>query len=240
MSNPIDQKFVAPKTTLTREQMEKLSGIDSSSLLPSTEPSKQVAPQTIQGTDASINLEARIREMEANILKLKTERNSGVKITTPTKKTLDFSKLSEKSVYDLTVPIEAIPQGYLDPTQFQLRDPNYVARLVSTNIRNMGVRKQAGFTFVTKEDLDFNTMPGLDIEPDENGQYRYIDTVLMKIPKEKYYAALRANHLRAMAVSDQRKAHEAGKAVTEKEFEDGVGNDYAEARSKNLIEVYSS
>ena len=68
----------------------------------------------------------------------------------------------------------------------------------------MGPMKAAGFTFITPEDIESMAM---EIHPDENGQYRYIDTVAMKCPKIKYLGALRANYEKALKTTDKNVLH---------------------------------
>lgn len=210
------------------------------------EVAKAVVEDQQQTEDADFNLQQRIKNLESELIKLRQGEN-GVKITkSATSKSVDFSKLKESDVFDLNVPIEAIVHDLPDSTLIKLKDPMYIGRWVNINPMNMGKRKAAGFTFVTQQDLLDGTLM-MDLEEDENGHFRYNDVVAMKIPKIKYFGALRANHLRALAVVNQKKAQEVGKRVAqdvlqkERDPETGAsyGRDYAKYASENKMEVYS-
>lgn len=204
-----------------------------------------VVKDQIQTDDADENIRLRLLEINREIEKLKQAKN-GVKLAPSSeKRVIDYSKLKESDVFDLDVPIEAIVHDLPDSTLINLRDPIYIGRWVNINPMNMGKRKAAGFTFVTKEDLSDGTLM-MDLEEDENGHYRYNDVVAMKIQKERYFGALRANHLRAMAVVNRKKAQEVGKRVAQAELEKGVdpdtnlsyGRDYKKYAAENKMEVY--
>lgn len=203
-----------------------------------------VAKDQIQTDDADENIRLRLLEINKEIEKLKQAKD-GVKLAPTVAKKVDYSKLKESDVFDLNVPIEAIVHDLPDSTLINLRDPAYIGRWVNINPMNMGKRKAAGFTFVTKEDLSDGTLM-MDLEEDENGHYRYNDVVAMKIQKERYFGALRANHLRAIAVVNRKKAQEVGKRVAQAELEKGVdpdtnlsyGRDYKKYAAENKMEVY--
>lgn len=155
--------------------------------------------------------EQRISELETILVQLRLG-TGGVKLVTPKPEAqLDWTKLSEKDVFDLTIPIQAVEHQVPDLTKIELKDKNYIARYINLHPGRLGPMRAAGFTFITKEDIESIAM---DITPDENGQYRYIDTVAMKCPKIKYLGALRANYERAVAVTDKNVLHRIMKSKT--------------------------
>lgn len=199
------------------------------------ETAKAIAEDQIQTNDADFNVQQRIKDLEANLKLLK--EGEAVRIAAAKNKPLDFSKVKESDVFDLRVPIEAIVHELPDSTLLNLKDPTYIGRWVNINPMNMGKRKAAGFTFITKEDLDGAMM--MDLEEDENGHFRYNDVVAMKISKQKYFGALRTNHLRAIAVVNQQKAQLRGKKIIENEMSRGQESDYQKYTSEGKLEVYA-
>lgn len=107
---------------------------------------------------------------------------------------LDFTKISESDVYDLTVPILAIDHGVPDYLNVELKDKNYTSRWVHKTPRRLGPMKAMGWTPVSKEDIE--NIEALKDTMDENGFFRYDDVILMKIPKMKYFGLLRRNYER--------------------------------------------
>lgn len=206
---------------------------------------EKVKEDQIQTDNADANIQMRLDEMAKQLEQLKQGKD-GVKVIKSSKKIVDFSKITEKDVYDMSIPIEAIVHEIPDASLIKLKDPNYIGRWVSIHPIMIGKRKAAGFTYVTKEDLDENLLMDLDL--DENGHYKYIDVVAMKIPKAKYFGALRTNQIRAMTVVNPKKAHEVGKAVAENELSKGFdpddpgkksyGRDFNDAKAQNKMEVY--
>jgi hypothetical protein len=208
---------------------------------------------------AAVDIEAetrtndqRIAELEEVLSQLKSVQGvGGVKIVTPNPKAqLDFTKITEKDVYDLSIPIEAIMHHVPDLTKIELKDKNYIARYINVHPGRMGPMKAAGFTYINKEDIESIAM---DIQPDENGHYRYIDTVAMKCPKIKYLGALRANYERSVAVTDKNVLHRIMKNKTSemlgssemsgpKENNPDYGKNYKREankyQSENKLEVY--
>jgi hypothetical protein len=165
----------------------------------------------------------RISELENMLRQLIAGQVSGVKVGSAPKKPakLDFSKLSEKDVFDLNIPIEAVDHSMPDYLKVDLKDTNYVPRWVNRDPRRLGPMKANGWDFVKPDEIE-NSLT-LAITTDENGQYRFADTVLMKCEKVEYFGQLRRNHLRALAMVDPKNAHLAAKAIIEGELT-GAGN----------------
>ena len=178
----------------------------------------------------------RVSQLEAAVqaLLLGTKRTSEpARVLEP----LDFARLDESAAYDLSIPIVAIDHGLPESMKVELEDPNYVPRWVHTHPKRLGPMKAVGFTIVTEQDLakDLN----LEIEVDENGAYRYSDVILMKIPKIKYFGALRRNHETAVRAVNTENAHQAGKKMIEDYLEEKGGNAYTEAHNQKRLNVYT-
>lgn len=207
--------------------------------------SKQVSAQQTPEKEA-LTAEERIEALEKMIMKLR-EGMGDIRVVAPgPKRVVDFSKLSEGDVYDLDIPIETIEHYVPDYTKIDLKDPNYIARWVSTHVARLGPMKQAGFTYITEEDLAAPLE--MDIKPDENGVYRYIDVVAMKTPKDKYFRALRTNYLRAMAQTQQKKVHQLAQQVTENALMSGTtqekaplgqATEYQKRKAAGQLNIYS-
>ena len=175
-----------------------------------------------QTASVDFNIDARIKQLEKQLEEAIASLGGDVKLKSPTKKPvkLDYAKLKESDIYDLDIPIPVITHELPDTMLLSLKDPNYVGRWVSVNAHRLGSMKAIGFSFITTEDFDKELI--LAIEPDENGWYRYNDVVAMKIPKEKYYSAIRRNHIRAMAMVSRKQAQLIGKKIVEQELATGV------------------
>jgi len=234
-----------PDLILPQEQIDKMLNLEQENLTQtaqydkpietgSTTPSVGFKPigkaahikeekQAQQTADPEVNVDARIKEMEATLKAL--VEGKGVRLASATKKIpkLDYSKLTEKDVWDLNIPIEAITHDLPDTMLLDLKDPAYVGRWVSTNSQRLGSMKAMGFTFIQPEDFAHELV--LAIKPNENGWYQYNDVVAMKITKEKYFGALRRNHIRAMAMVNPAAAQQIGKKMAEQEIASGKAID---------------
>ena len=178
----------------------------------------------------------RVKRLEDAVARLLT----GTKRTSEPAKVLgplDFANLDESAAYDFNIPIQAIDHGLPESMKVELEDPNYVPRWVHTHPKRLGPMKAVGFTIVTEQDLakDLN----LEIEVDENGAYRYSDVILMKIPKIKYFGALRKNHENAVRAVNEENAHTAGKKMIEDFLEEKGGSAYVEAHNQKRLNVYT-
>lgn len=202
-----------------------------------------IAADSAVSTDPKV-LAEKLKTLEQALAALHSAKGTGgvrvVSVTAP--KELDFSKLSEDSVYDLDVAIQAINHQVPDLTKVTLRDSHYVPRWVSLHPARLGPMKAAGFTYVETEDIE---EVALDLQPNENGQYVYIDVVLMKVSKAKYFGALRANFLRSKAATDPTALHRFMKDQTAKSLGDmadpqGVTHrkDAQKYMRENKLEVY--
>jgi hypothetical protein len=120
----------------------------------------------------------------------------------PSKKTsppqIDWSKVSEADIFTMDIPVPTIEHALETYLDVYLADKNFVARWVHKNQHNIGPKLNAGYTFVTKEDLDPNKAHALLF--DTNGHYSFDDVICLKIPKQIYFAKIKANFNRATSV----------------------------------------
>lgn len=150
--------------------------------------------------------------------------------------TVDFSKLTMEDIYDLSIPIQAKAFGATDALRVELKDKNYEPRWVNKNPRRLGQFLAYGFIYVEKEDLARNLE--VEVQEDAQGHFSLDDVVLMRIEKQKYYAALRAAHERAVrTVSSVGAAKAAAKEANSYMSKIG-GTIYAEAVAENKLEFY--
>jgi len=250
MSSPYKSNYQAEKKTepqnreviveapanLSEDKIDQLLGVLPE--VPSAAQDTTPKAETIQTSNVADNIDARIAQVERQLAELKKGRD-GVRLAKATEKVLDWSKITEDDVYDLSIPIKAIEGGAPDVTQVKLLDPSYSIRYVSLHPRILGIRKANGFTYVVKADIDPATAVGLDLKEDENGQYRYHDVVLMKCPKEKYLGQLRRNHERAIASTQNATAHKKAKAQVEADYvSSDESSSYIRYKNANKIDVF--
>lgn len=151
-------------------------------------------------------LDNKIKDMEAAI-KLLIAGRDGIKLKAAAaeQKPIDWNQMREQDVFDLSVPIEPVGAELPDYMKVELKDSNFVARWVQKMSRRLGPMKAKGYTYVTADEIEGEL--NLAIEPDENGVFRHDDVILMKIEKRRYYGMLRANHQRALAMTNPKAAH---------------------------------
>jgi hypothetical protein len=151
----------------------------------------------------------------------------------------DFSNISEKDIWDLRVPIEAINHEIPEFLTVKLTDKNYEPRWIQTNSRRMGQVHAEGWKYVTQEDLAEDLK--IQTADDASGHFVYADVVLMKIPKAKLYARYRANFLKSLAVTKSQAAiHEVMKNVIQQDLKNSeYGNDYLKYNKSGAMNTYS-
>lgn len=207
-------KFEAPKLRAEKTAEARAEAIKT-----------QITPESIAATESE-----RISFLEQEILKLK-QGQVGIKLGSVSAKEkrikLDFTKIDETSVYDLNVPIEAIEHEVPDYTKIVLKDATYIPRWVQVHPARLGPMRQAGFTYITAEDLAEELV--MDLEADENGHYRFIDLVAMKCSKDKYFGALRRNYVRALAQTNPKIVHQMAKQTVEGAMTAGISSDGTKA-----------
>lgn len=151
---------------------------------------------------------------------------------------LDFEAMTEEAAYDLDIPIVAKPFSTEDSLNVDLKDKSYTARWVNVNPLRLGTMRSRGFIYVVADDLA--SPLNIEIEVDAQGHYRCNDVVLMRITKERYFAAMRAAHLRSIAAVDSAKAHKAAAGVASQFMEKEAGGDYVDFASKGKIKFYQT
>jgi hypothetical protein len=200
-----------------------------------------VASQTPEAEEKATD--ARIQALEKQLAEL-VKGKHGVRVgPAQQKKEVDFTKLSESDVFNLEIPIDAIEHQVPDYTKVELLDQNYIPRWVQVHPARLGPMRAAGFEYVTQEDLAEQLI--LDLREDENGQFRFIDLVLMKCRKDKYFGALRKNYERAIAQTNPAKLHQKAKQGVEGMLaneKDDQGNshkrDFQKYSAEGKMEVY--
>lgn len=229
-NKPINQQAFQPKTKFPTKVTipEKTKSV--------TDIPDAIIPEKDLVTDQ------RIKALEEQIIALRMGQN-GVKIKkAPEKPTpIDFTKLTEDSVYDLDIPIEAITHDIPDFLTVDLKDKNYAPRWIHKTPRRLGPMLAKGWTYVTVEDLTDPTT--LKETIDENGHFRFDDVILCKIPKIKYFGQLRANHERALMQVNPKYHHERSKKAVEGALQNApaggrVGKGYGDYVQEGKLEVY--
>lgn len=162
-------------------------------------------PKTQEESESKI-LNDKIKDMEAAIKLLVAGRDSvKLKAASAAQKPIDWNKMTERDIFDLSVPIETVGGDLPDYMKITLKDSNFVPRWVQKMPRRLGPMRAKGYTYVTKDEIEGEL--NIAVEPDENGVIRFDDVILMKIEKRAYYGMLRRNHERALSMVNPKTAH---------------------------------
>jgi hypothetical protein len=184
---------------------------------------QQQVVRDAQGKKLDLNAAAQVM----NIKNLKTKDGK-----------LDFDNMTEEAAYDLDIPIIAKPFSNEDALDVDLKDKSYVPRWVNVNPMRLGSMRSRGFIFIVEEDL---AKPlNMDIEVDAQGHYRCNDVVLMRITKDRYFAALRAGFMRANAAVSALGAHKAATNVATQYMEKETSGDFVEYANRGKIKFYQT
>lgn len=151
---------------------------------------------------------------------------------------LDFDNMTEEAAYDLDIPIVAKPFSNEDSLNVDLKDKSYVPRWVNVNPLRLGAMRSRGFIYVHEDDLA--TPLNIEIEVDAQGHYRCNDVVLMRITKDRYFSALRAAHVRAIAAVSATGAHRAATGVANQFMEKESGGEFVDYANKGKVKFYST
>ena len=171
-------------------------------------------PQPVQTATPAADIMAQL----GDLLKLKEELETAkkvqaaVKATAPAKKEIDWSTIAEKDIINMSVDIPVIDQEVPAYMDVHLLDKSYVARWVNKMPERLGVCLASGYSYVTKEDMDplFPIVLNFDTEH----HYSCGDVVCLRIPKSRYYPAIRANHIKTMAIHGKNQVlRETGRAL---------------------------
>ena len=162
-----------------------------------------MAPQGAgMGSNASKENAALLADLLGRLQTLESTKKVEAATKVEAKKEIDWSKVEEKDILSLSIPVPTIDhalEGYLDVV---LADKNYVARWVHKSQHNLGPKLNRGFTFVTKEDMDVSKP--LPLEFDSEGHYSFDDVVCLKIHKSIYLGKLKQNMTRATKIQKQK------------------------------------
>jgi hypothetical protein len=96
----------------------------------------------------------------------KTEVVTKAEIASPPEPEIDWTKVEEKDIFDLTIPIPAIEQEVPDYLNMHVKDKMYVTRWIHLLRERLGPCLAAGYSYVTKDELD-DRYP-LSLEPDSS------------------------------------------------------------------------
>lgn len=151
-------------------------------------------------------------------------------------KEIDFTKLTMDDVYDLTIPIQAKAFGATDALKVALSDKNYEARWVNKNPRRLGQMLAYGFIYVEKQDLA--QALEVEISLDAQGHFVLDDVVLMRIPKQRYYAALRAAHQRAVNTVSSVGSAKAAESEANNFMSKESGGEFADLAQQGKVGFY--
>jgi hypothetical protein len=119
-------------------------------------------------------------------------------IAPPKEPEIDWTKVEEKDVFNLSVPIPAIEQEVPDYLNIHVLDKNYITRWIHKLPERLGTCLVSGYSYVQSNELD--PRYPLALQPNSEGHFCYSDVVCLKILKSRYFAAIRRNYEKTMAV----------------------------------------
>jgi hypothetical protein len=144
-----------------------------------------------------LELQAKVNEKAS-----KAEVAKAVAPVEAKKQEIDWTKIEEKDIFDLSIPIPAIEQEVPDYLNMHVQDKMYVTRWVHTLRERLGPCLASGYSFVSKAELD--PRYPLSLEPNAEGHFTFGDVVLLKILKSRYFSAIRRNHEKSMSIHGAR------------------------------------
>jgi hypothetical protein len=151
-------------------------------------------------------------------------------------KEIDYTKLTMDDIYNLDIPIIAKAFGAEDALKVDLLDKNYEPRWVNKTPRRLGQMLSYGFIYVTDKDLAKKLE--VEVVPDAQGHFTLDDVVLMRIPKIKYYSALRAAHERAIKTVSSVGSARAAKSQAVEFMQKNTSGQFANEVSEGKIDFY--
>lgn len=168
-------------------------------------PSVKASPVSVEKPSVE-SLFADIQALQKQVLE-KERREAAAKSPTPDPvKEIDWSKIQEKDIFDLSIPIPVVTQDLPQYMTVHLKDSSQVARWTHKFGPNIGPRLASGYRFMTKEDWD--TRFPLPLSFDAEGHYSCGDVVALVVPKSIYYPALRRNYQKTALVHGKTKVRE--------------------------------
>lgn len=191
----------------------------------------QVSPEMLKLMQDVLDLKKKIETKDAEAAK-KAAKSIPV---------IDWTKITEKDITDLSIDIPVIEQEVPSYMDVHLIDKNYIPRWVNIMPQRIGVCMAEGYSYIKKEHMDPN-YPIL-LQFDTSGNYSCGDVVCLRILKSRYYPAIKANYMRTMSIHGKnklRKAVETGKSGVRldksgNEIMGGIEPEYIDPR---VLDVY--
>ena len=173
----------------------------------------------------------------ANILQERIQQNMPAQVV-PRKAVMvtDFKNITHDDIYNPDIYFEAKPFMSSDFLRLSLKDKEYEPRWVNKKSERLGHMLAIGYSYVDKEDIEGRLE--VEIQTDASGHFSFHDVVLMKIPKSRYYPALRAAHQRAQAVVNSQKASQAGQTTAATFMQRTAGDEYNDAAAARTMQFY--
>jgi hypothetical protein len=168
-------------------------------------PSETTA-QTVQTAQAAQTHQPTVAELFKQVTQMQEQlkakeaedKKAAAAQAAPAEAKIDWDKMEEKDIFDLSIPIPAIEQEVPDYLEFMLKDKSYVRRWIHVLPERLGPCLASGYSYVTKDDIDDRYPHPLQF--DAEGHYKFGDVVALKILKSRYYPAIRRNHMKTMAL----------------------------------------
>jgi hypothetical protein len=146
--------------------------------------------------DQIMELLAKVSKLEAKVdLKEDAKKASSGALNNADARAIDWSKVTEKDIFEMDFPLEVIEQEVPEYMNVYLKDNNMVARWCHKSERHLGTRIAQGYDFVKESDWDENKPQILKFNSE--GHLTCEDVVAMKISKMRYYSSLKRVQLKS-------------------------------------------
>lgn len=199
-------------------------------------PASTQAPPAAAQPASKLSIEELAKEVFKLNQKLQEQEAAAVKKAVEQKKSagpaeIDWTKISEKDIVNLDIPIPVIEQGVPEYLTVHLLDQNYTCRWIHSLRERLGPCLSSGYNWVEEKDLDPRYPHPLGF--DSNGHYTFGDVVCLKILKSRYYGALRTSYLKTMQIH--------GRAKTREKLQEAYRGDerLQEALSRDSLSIYT-
>jgi hypothetical protein len=184
-------------------------------------------------TQADIDkLFTEVQELQKKVLE--KEKASTAAPTPDPIKEIDWSKISEKDVFDLSVPIPVVTHDLPQYMTVFLNDSSLVPRWVHKFGPNIGPRLASGYRFMMKADWD-SRYP-IPLTFDAEGHYACGDVVALVVPKSIYYPALRRNYQKTALIQGKAKVREELKKMMSPAAQEAIASGLLDPFGENLKE----
>jgi hypothetical protein len=142
-------------------------------------------------------------ELRAQLKQMESEHRTQAKFSS-----IAIADLTEADAYNLQVGIQAAQSYSPNFLKITMKDKNYIARWCNVNSVRQAALIGQGFKRINPDEVE--NLDTLEMFIDSRNHFVYSDLVAMKIPKNIYYAGIRAAYVRSLHAANNQTAAQAG------------------------------